>query len=437
MHTNKVKNALLLILLSVCLNSVYSQQALKFKHIKVEDGLSQSWVQCIHQDWQGFMWFGTNDGLNKYDGYTITTYYADVKNRNGLNSNAIQTIYEDKNKNLWIGTNKGISLYDFANARFINRSNWPQGDITNILELTDGQFLVATRNKGLLLFKSEIGLINSFALGEKNSFVNYNVIDVLLKDSKGNIWIGTDNGLILFHSMRKKFITFRKNNKDPYSLSDNFIESLLEDNNGRIWVGTVNNGLNLLHYNPNHPESSRFTRFINIPERETSISTGAVMSLMEDRAGYLWIGTQNGGLDRVDLTNFQEDNVVFHHYRINPFDTNSLSSNSICSLLEDRDGGIWIGTNGHGINYYHPLKEKFIHVKQQLNNPNSLNNSFVNIFYEEGDSLWIGTEGGVNLLNKKDGSYQHFVCDQRRLSISESLRRISATISGATCCPKT
>ncbi|MBN2092871.1 response regulator [candidate division KSB1 bacterium] len=407
----KIIIILLLISVSVYLNNVHSQQAIKFKHLKVQDGLSQSWVRCIHQDWQGFLWFGTADGLNKYDGDKITTYYYDFKKKNNLSSSSIYKIYEDKNNNLWIGTEKGINFYDRANDQFIHRSHWPQGIITSFLELDDGQFFIATRDKGMWLFHPDSGLIKSYVLDATDSAGISNIIEVLLKDSRGNIWVGTANGLSLFNPAEEKFITFRKDDTDPYSLSDNFIGSLLEDKNGRIWVGTVNNGLNLLKYEPNHPEKSRFTRIVHNPEIKTSISTGAVTSLLEDRAGYLWIGTENGGLNFIDLNNFQEDDVIFHHYRFNPFDNNSLSSNSIYSLFEDRDGGIWIGSNGDGINYYHPLRENFIHIKQQLNNPNSLNNNFVNVFYEEGDSLWIGTEGGVNLYNKKDSSYRHFVND--------------------------
>ena len=413
MQVIKSKISFLLIFPLFFLNNLYSRQPIKFKHIKVEDGLSQSWVRCIHQDWQGFMWFGTADGLNKYDGYTITTYYNDINNKNNLNNSSILTIYEDKNNNLWIGTEKGINLYDRNNDQFIHRAHWPPGLIMDFIELSDGLFLIATRdNKGLLMFHSDSGLIKSYLPDENDpSSIGSDIIEVLLKDRRGNVWIGTANGLSLYNPITEKFITFRKDENDPNSLSDNFIESLLEDKNGRIWIGTVNNGLNLLQYKPENPAKSRFTKYIHNPDIETSISSGAVTSLMEDSASHLWIGTENGGLNVIDLNNFRDDKAIFHHYRFNPFDNNSLSSNSIYSLFEDRDGRIWIGSNGDGVNYYHPQKEKFIHVKQQLYNPNSLNNNFVNVFYEEGDSLWIGTEGGVNLYNNRDGSFRHFVYD--------------------------
>lgn len=403
---------LLPILLLLCLNRVFSQPTVKFKHIKVRDGLSQSWIRTIHQDWQGFMWFGTNNGLNKYDGYAMTIYYSNFKDKNSLNSNGIHTIYEDCDHNLWIGTDKGINLYDREKDQFIHRSSWPQAEITDFLELTNGQFFIATRDNGLLLFHPDSGLIKSYSPDANNpSSIGSYVIDGLFKDSQGNIWIATTNGLSLFNLENEEFITFRHDDNNPSSLSGNNIQSLREDKDGRIWVGTANNGLNLLQYPLNHPEKSGFTHFIHNPEVTTSISPGAIISLLNDKTGHLWIGTENGGLDRITLNSIQKDKVVFQHFQFNPYDNASLSNNSIYSLFEDRDGGIWVGTYGDGINYYHPLKEKFLHIKQELNNPNSLNNNFVNVFFEDGDSLWIGTEGGVNLFNKRDGSYRHFVFD--------------------------
>ncbi|MBN2011276.1 response regulator [candidate division KSB1 bacterium] len=412
MYNNKFKIAFIPILLSICLNNAYTQPTIKFKQLTVKDGLSESWVRSICQDQYGFMWFGTNAGLNKYDGYTITNYYRNLNDKNSLRGNLIEVLYEDTRGNLWIGTDHGINLYDRANDQFIHRTNWPEGNITDILELSDGKFFISSRGDGLLLFDPDVGIIKSYMPNENEPFclISDN-IEALLKDRRGNIWIGTHVGLVLFNPLNDKFITFRNDENNPHSLSDNVIESLLEDNNGRIWVGTVNNGLNLLNFDSDNPERSSFTSFTHNPETETSISPCAIMSLLEDRTGHLWIGTQNCGVDILDLNHFQENNVSFHHYYVNPFDNNSLSSNSIYSFFKDRDGSIWIGTNGNGLNYYYPNKENFVHTVQELKNPNSLNNNFVNVFYEDGNLLWIGTEGGLNLYNKKDGSYQHFLYD--------------------------
>lgn len=181
---------------------------------------SQSWVRCIYQDWQGFMWFGTGDGLNKYDGYLITTYYANSEQ--GLTGNTINSIYEDNNKNLWIVTNKGINLFDRENDSFIHKPNWPQKGINDIFELTDNKFMLATNGNGLLIFNPDSGLIKSYVPNTDDpiNYSSYNdpfslstyVVKCILKDRRENIWIGGTRGISLFNLVTKKFLNFRKDN---------------------------------------------------------------------------------------------------------------------------------------------------------------------------------------------------------------------------------
>ena len=143
MQIIKNKITLLLVLFVLCLNNLYSQHPIKFKHLKVQDGLSQNWVKTICQDQQGFMWFGTNDGLNKYDGYTITSYYQKAENKYSLHNNSINTIYNDSRGNLWIGTDCGFCLYDHCSDQFINRLQWSEGVIIQFVELTDDRIIIA------------------------------------------------------------------------------------------------------------------------------------------------------------------------------------------------------------------------------------------------------------------------------------------------------
>jgi signal transduction histidine kinase/ligand-binding sensor domain-containing protein/DNA-binding response OmpR family regulator len=409
MQIIKNKITLLLISLFLYLNNLFSQQPIKFKHLKVQDGLSQSWVKTICQDQQGFMWFGTYDGLNKYDGYSITSYYQKSGNNHSLHNNSINTIYNDSKGNLWIGTDWGFCLYDHSNNQFIHRPQWSKGLTAQFLELTDERNFIAALDRGLLIYDLKTGSVEPFVI-QNYEQLNMN-ISSMLKNSRGNIWFGTTNGLALFNPVDNRVTFYNNESNKSHSLSGSDIVSLLEDRQGRIWAGTDNNGLFLIQYEANHPEETRFTHFVHNPKIESSISPGVIKALLEDKTGHLWIGTENGGLDIIDLNNFQEDKVVFHHNRHDPFDNTSLSNNSIYSLFEDCEGGIWIGTYGDGVNYYHPQKEKFVHIKQQLNNSNSLNNNFVNVLYEEDSLLWIGTENGINLFNKKDGSYRYFVHD--------------------------
>lgn len=409
MQVIKIKITLLLIIHSLLMNNLYPRQSIKFKHLKVQDGLSQSWVRTICQDAQGFMWFGTSDGLNKFDGYSITSYSQQAEDEYGLRNNSITTIYNDSKGNLWIGTDYGFCLYDYRHDRFIHRPQWSRGIIIQFLELNDERIFIATLDRGLLTYDLKRDSIERVTIDSNERQINY--ASSMLKDSRGNIWLGTNYGLAALNPLNNK-LTFYNNESDKSNnLSGSDLLVLLEDRDGRIWVGTKNNGLFLIQYEANHPEKTRYTHYVHDPKIKSGISPGVVDALLEDNAGHLWIGTQNGGLDVIDLNNFREDNVVFHHNRLNPFDNTSLSNNSIHSLYKDRSGGIWIGTYSDGVNYFHPQKEKFVHIKQRLNNSNSMNNNFVNVLYEEDSLLWIGTENGINLYNKKNGRYRYFVHD--------------------------
>ena len=205
--------------------SIYaSRPEIKFRHLKVKDGLSQSWVRSICQDRQGFMWFGTDDGLNKYDGYTMTTYYHNPKNKNSLNGSTITAIYEDTDSNLWIGTEGGLNRYDRTNDKFIRHNQWQQGPITDFLELTDGKIIFSTRNNGLHVFdpKTNSAKILTHDNNDTSSISN-NSVNAILKDRNGNIWIGTSDGLNLLDVKNYKFIRIKKDDKDENSLSDNYI----------------------------------------------------------------------------------------------------------------------------------------------------------------------------------------------------------------------
>ena len=368
--------------------SIYAHRpAIKLQHLKVEDGLSQSWVKLICQDQYGFMWFGTNEGLNKYDGYTFTIYKNNPEDKNSISNNTIESLYEDKSGNLWVGTENGLNLYDRDNDRFIHNIPLSRIRIDDFLELEDGRMFISSHNSGLYLYNPKNDSVISF-LPDENDTNSINSVELtsILMDNNGNIWIGSRDGLNLLDTLTYKFTHFRNNEKDKNSIASNSIESLCLDSKNRIWIGT-HSGLSLLKYNKDAPEKSVFTNYKHDLNKKCSISSGVVLTLLEDKAGYLWIGTQNGGLNIIDLNIFEEDNCVFHHYINNPDDNISLSHNSIYSLYEDRSGTIWVGSYGDGVNMYNKLTKKFKHYKKEQNNPNSLSNNYVNALLEEDDYL--------------------------------------------------
>ncbi len=389
---------------------IYAQRPhIEFRHLKVKDGLSQSWVKSICQDNQGFMWFGTNEGLNKYDGYNFTVYKNKPEDTNSISNNAIGSLYEDKSGNLWIGTENGLNLYNRDNDQFIYNIKLSRSIITDFLELEDGRIFMTTRSDGLYLYNPKNDSVISFVADENNPHsLSENELSCILMDRNGNIWVGSTNGLNLLDTLNYKFIRFKNNKSDKSTIGDNNINSLFLDSKNRIWVGT-NTGLSLLKYKKGTPERCDFINYKHNTNNKASIIDGAVLALMEDKYGHLWIGIESGGLDIIDLHTFKENNCIFHHYRNNPNDNTSLSYNSVYSIYEDRNGSIWLGTFGDGINIYNKLIKNFTHYKQEPNNPNSLSNNFVNSFFEEDDYLWIGTSGGLNLFDKKNKTFKHFL----------------------------
>jgi len=395
-------------------STIYAQRPqIEFRHLRVKDGLSQGWVRSICQDQQGFMWFGTNEGLNKYDGYNFTVYKNNPEDTNSISNNAIESIYEDKSGNLWIGTENGLNLYDRDNDRFIYIINLPRRRISDIWKVEDGRLFLTSRYNGLYLYNPKNDSIISFLHDEKDKYsLSSNELTSILMDNNGNIWIGSLDGLNLSDTLNYKFVRFKNDKKDKNTICDNTIRTLYQDSKNRIWVAT-NTGLSLLKYKKGAPEKCVFINYKHNTNNKASISDGAVLALMEDKYGRLWIGIENGGLDIVDLNTFKENDCVFHHYINNPDDNTSLSYNSVYSIYEDRNGSMWLGTFGDGINMYNKLTKNFTHYKQEPNNPNSLSNNFVNSILEEDGHLWIGTDYGLNLFNKKNKTFKHFIHDPR------------------------
>ncbi|MBN2524271.1 MAG: response regulator [Bacteroidales bacterium] len=391
------------LLFLVC--SLYSQDSeIKFRQITVEDGLSQNWIRCISQDKYGFMWFGTRDGLNRYDGYNFKIYKLDQKLKNSLSNNHIKVIFEDSRGNLWIGAQGGLNIYDRKRDEFIPLSFTLDYSIEAIAELSSGDLLIGSP-EGLFFIDQE-----DMSFKELNTEMYVNAI---LIDNNNNIWLGTYSGLCLFNQADCSVQVFRNRKDDKKSISENIIRSMAQDSQGRIWVGTDTKGLNLLRYikeDPFHPE---FINYSNHPDDPESIGKGAVLALLDDKEGNLWIGLENGGLDIIELDDFKENRCVFKHYLHNEGDSYSISNNSIHSIYRDKSGTIWAGTYAMGINYYNKLLHKFEHYKHLPNNSHSINNNHVNVIYDEADKLWIGTEGGLNVLDKKRKTIKHYTYDFR------------------------
>ena len=407
-------NPILFLVLFFCITSVFSSYLIAqddevmFENIGTEQGLSQSTVTCILQDRIGFLWVGTLGGLNKYDGYTFTKYKHEPHDINSLNDNGIRAMQEDLSGNLWILTEDG-SLNKYVREKNIfyrlkvhTKAHADNIQVTSIFENRSNTLWLGTKSRGLMKIKE-----NSAPSSDKTSHLslikqynpiglNNNSIRTIYEDHKGNLWLGTENGLFLFNSETETFRHFQQDPRNPDSLNGNIVYSIVEDNHRFLWIAT-DYGLNrLVEINANKG-NTLFEHFKPSDQSLQDLSNYAAYIIREDSYGNLWIGTYGGGLLKYD-----PKRETFYHYVHNPNNPASLSNNIVLSIIEDRSGLLWIGTLAGGLNKLLPTSIKFQHYK---NNPDislNQNHDFIFSFCEDRyGTMWIGTLEGIRKINRE------------------------------------
>lgn len=329
---------------------------ISFEHITLGSGHAQSWTYAILQDQKGFMWFGSEDGLYRYDGRDFIVYRNDPANEESLSSNTIWDLLEDEDGVIWVATENGL-----------NRLNAREGTFTR--------------------FQHQAGELYSLA---------HNAVLKIMQDAQGNYWVGTrGGGMDRFDPITQRFIHYRHDPGSPLSLSSDMVREIFQDANGAIWVGT-DLGLDRLDR-----RTLTFTHYRRDESRADSLVDNEVRSITQDADGYLWVGTA-GGLDR-----FDPRSRSFKHYRHAVDDTNSLSDDSIWSVFMDASANIWVTTN-NGLNLYRPQLDDFYRYEFELGSPNSLTNpSVYTIYQDRSGAYWLGTLGGR--INRFDQTSQRFV----------------------------
>jgi ligand-binding sensor domain-containing protein/signal transduction histidine kinase len=390
---------------------------IRFEQISLEEGLSQSVVNDILQDSQGFLWVGTDDGLNRYDGYDFKVYKPDINNPHSLNDRSITSLAEDANANIWVGTRSGgLNFYNSQTGQFFhymhddaNDASLASNQITSLC-LDENGLWVGTDN-GLDFFEFETQTFTHFRSPtdtppDSNS-LSGNFISTLYKDSNGLLWIGTSNaGINVYNKKTSSLIAYKFKQTDPTSLSSNRILSIAEGKNGEMWIGTAN-GLN--RYNS---VIKIFTRFTNSANISSSLAGSVVFEVFVDSAGSLWVGTNNG-LDR-----FDEQTKKFIHHQRQLGVPNSLSNNQIYKIFEDASGVLWVGTYGGGLNKYNRQQDRFAYYRNNPSNENSLSSNFITtILTEENGAVWVGTfDGGLNQFDLSLNRFIRFKHDAQNLS---------------------
>ncbi|MBE9510651.1 MAG: PAS domain S-box protein, partial [Bacteroidetes bacterium] len=442
------------ILIGVCLLisiNILSGQGIQFDHYAVRDGISQSEVLCIFQDSEGYMWFGTQNGLNKFDGYSFEKYFSDPSDINTISSGWIFNITEDDNGFLWIGTKGGLNKFDKKTGSFtrVNTIDGNLADNTNFIygitsdssniyvnhlsilsilnfntgslesytntfererALYDVGFPIITDSKGLIWMGSLNGL-SSFDLHDKrfNNYthsesdpgtISHNHITALFEDKRGNILIGTENGLNIYNIKTKKIIRYYQDNNRPGNLSHNYIRSITQDHTGAIWIGTDGGGLNKMTYSV-PTGSAGFIHFRSGPDQTYSISHDIVYSLYEDTSNNLWIGTIAG----IDKTDLKKKSIRTYMKSDNPNSINLLD-NVIASVYQDSDGKLWIGNWGKGLNILDRGTNEVIHYTSELTGRTHIPQNHVHVIFEDSKSrIWLGTRNGVSIFDKNSNLF--------------------------------
>ncbi len=404
--------------------------ALRFERISLEEGLSQSAILSMVQDAQGFMWFGTEGGLNRYDGYQFTVYRHDADDPTTVGDDYISALYADRDGVLWIGTRNGLDRFDPDSGTFVHLKSDPKDDkslggkwITSIREDQDGALWVGTDDGGI----SRLDRVS-------NTFTRYqhdpnragslasNSVRLIYSDSRGDLWVGTNMGLDRLDRTSNTFVHYQHDDKDTATLGFNQVSALAEDAQGVIWVGTEGGGLDRFDR-----QTGTFVHYRNDPGDTRSLSHDRIRALWSDKSGRLWVGTQNG------LDQFNPGDDGFIHSRHDPSDPNSLSADAIWSIYQDRSNVLWVGTYSAGVNKYSDLNNRFVLYRH---NPylNSLTDNMIwAVSQDQNEMLWIGTfNGGLNKLNRQSGvyfSYRHKPADDNSIS-SDDVRAIMPDSDG-------
>lgn len=383
---------------------------LRFEQLSLREGLSQSSVYAILQDHYGFLWFGTEGGLNKYDGYQFTVYKHDPDDPSTLANNIISALYEDHLGTLWVGTGEGLDRFNRNSGTFTHYKKDPQDPdalsgtlVWAILEDSNGTLWVGTNDGGLNRFDRDTNSFTHFRHdpGDPDSIAGDSV-KAIYEDRQGVLWVGTDAGLERFDRDRGTFAHFPRPIADAGNPNSSLVLTIYEDSQGALWAGSNGEGLGKFDRS-----TQTWTVFSNNPDNPDSLSSDVVWAVLEDLKGRLWIGTDGGGLDLLDP---QQDH--FHHYRHDASKLDSLSRDSIRTLFEDRSGVFWVGTYGGGLSKSTHNVNKFVLYRQEPGLGESLSDNYIwSIGGDAYGALWLGTfQGGLNRLELDTGAvtvYRH------------------------------
>ena len=405
-------------------------ESLRFERLGLEEGLSNDNINAILQDRKGFIWIGTMDGLNKYDGYTFTKYNFDPLDSNSVSQNFIYTLFEDSQGSIWMGTYEGLCKFDRYTEKFTRykpdpKAKFADPNINTVAEDNTGMMWVGNASGGLCRFDRKTGMFlpDSFDLGfrklpgEQGDL--HDGINCIYPDKAGVLWVGNTTGLhqltikpVKTGELAKVVIKpYLHNPANPNSLSGKVVTAVIEDHKGILWIATEN-GLNSFD-----KDKGLFTRYQHDPKNIHSISSNDLYcwfgnSIREDHQGNLWIGSKDAGLNKLNA-----NRTAFTRYKYSISDYNSLSSDFITAVFIDREGILWVGSWNGKLNKATLIQKSFGLSRNVPGNTHSLSNNNVTAILEDSSGIiWIGTDGGgLNRWDKKTNLYTHYRYDRNNV----------------------
>ena len=377
-----------------------------FNNINIEQGISQSTIEDIFQDSEGYIWLGTNDGLNRYNGYEFKIYNYE-EYQNSISHNGITDITEDKYGNIWVNTVSGVNKINKKTEKISNyteiNGKIKEDSTTEIIVTKDNNILVGTY-EGLNIYNAKEDRFD-IILEQKDGILS-SCIYSIDEDINGNIWIGTELGL---NKLSKDFKVL-----ETYTSESEIYNIFCDDENGFVWAGSDSSGLLKIDKN-----TKEVTQYINDIEDENSIPANQVGVIIRDSKGNLWVGTTNG------LARYNEKNDSFDVYKNKVYDKNSLVYNDVRSIIEDREGVLWVGTYS-GISIF-DTESSIKYYNAGLDDGYLLSENMVHGIYEDDEGyLWVGSRTkGVNIIDRENNTSKSINMENNNVIQSNSINDIT------------
>lgn len=390
----------------ICIPALAQQPHITFRYVTAPDSrLSQSTVNCMLKDSYGLMWFGTQDGLNKYDGYSFTNYKKKLGDPTSIISNDIYSIIEDKDENIWLAVmGGGVSKYDRKTNSFENfteirddpRSLSSKHAYT-LYEDRRGNIWVGT-NAGLNLFDKKTKKFTRYSINSRNTWdCSSNDILSIFEDKKNNFWVGTRYGLNLMNRESGKCLQYIHDPSDPRSIANNVVNKIIEDSYGNLWIGT-NTSMELLNR-----ETKIFTHFNNSYAQSQGKGKDWPVYEITQEGDFLWVGANN-------LSRFDIKRKCYVNYTAEADDDKDIPGKEIYSIILDDQNILWVGTSGDGVYKYEKDLPRFsgYHIDKINSNVN-----MVTSFAEDpAGNIWTGSYGGIGYFNRSTKTFSKWTANK-------------------------